>query len=269
MKDLTFCLITCGEETEQDCLKAIEHVRDRVELIEVRNVFPQIKALQEMTDKVQTKYLVPLDADIILEHEALDRMEVAYRKREGDPKWHTILFPLWDTLTEQQILAVKVMRAEILKKYPFHETATPDVEHYKRITDAGYTCVTNYLKLRPIGKHVVKGHHFCYNKYRDVYMTLRTHGWAWDEGAFKGGTSLLERANNHFNFFMWKLAATGNEDYVSCIAGLVDGLTSPLENRSKTLERKSYRIPNLDAIDLFMQWYFDNSPSTTTALGIF
>ena len=48
MKDITVCLMTCGEETESECLKAIEHWRDKVEFQEVRNVTPQIKALNQM-----------------------------------------------------------------------------------------------------------------------------------------------------------------------------------------------------------------------------
>lgn len=264
MKELTFCFISCGEETSEECLKAVEPFRDSCEVIEVRNVYPQIKALQAMTEGVQTKYLVPLDADIVLNPDAYQRLREAILRFGDDPMWHTILFPLWDTLTEQQILALKLMRADILKQIPFHESATPDVEHYKRITEAGYTCIDHYLRMRPIGNHVVKGHHFCYHKYRDVYMTLRNHGWAWDEGAFKGGSSLVERSKNHFNYFMFKLASTQNEDYRSCIAGMVDGLSAPLENRSKTLASKEYSIRNDEAIHRYIWWYMEHDPWITS-----
>jgi hypothetical protein len=258
MKLITFCFTTCGEETSDDCLKAIEPWRDQVEVLEIRNVFPQIKALQQMVEGVQTELLVPLDADLILDEDAYERLLKAYRKFSNDPKWHTILFPLWDTLTEQRILALKLMRSKVLKQIPFNDTATPDIDHYKRLTDAGYTCVTRYLEKSTIGDHVVKGHHFCYHKYRDVYMTLRQNEWAWDENVFKGGSTIVERAKIHFDFFMYKLALTEKEDYLSCIAGMVDGLTAPQENKSKSLEKREYRISNEKAIDAFWKWRLYN-----------
>jgi hypothetical protein len=254
---ITLCYISCGEETGRECLEAIRSFRDKIVLLPIENVFPQIKALNLMIEKTETEYLIPLDGDIILNNDAYDRIERALSNHRNDDKWHSILFPLWDTLTERKILALKLMRTSILKQFPFKDSATPDVEHYQRLTEAGYTCVDKYLTRSPIGNHVVRGHHFCYCKYKDVYQTLRVNKVAWDEGAFVGGGTLVERAKNHFGFFMYKLAMTGNQDYLSCIAGMVDGLTSPLENKSKSLDRVNYRIANANAIDLFWQWCFD------------
>jgi hypothetical protein len=87
-------------------------------------------------------------------------------------------------------------------------------------------------------------------------MTLRcNNNRIWDEGVFKGGDNIVERAKNHFDFFMYKLAMTENKDYLSCIAGMMDGLTSNLEYRSKSLEDKNYKVSNKTAIDDFLGWY--------------
>ena len=180
MKDLTFCLITCGEETESECLAAIKPFRDKIVFQEVRNVFPQITALNQMLDQVTTPYLIPLDSDMILDENAYERIRMAIDKFSHDLNWHSLLFKLWDTLTEQEILALKILRTSIVKQYPFVDSPTPDVLHYKELTEAGYTCIDRYLTKSPIGKHVVRGPHFCYNKYRDVYMTLRRYKQAWD-----------------------------------------------------------------------------------------
>lgn len=255
MKELTFVLMTCGEETEAECLAAIEPFRDEIEFFEVRNVFPQITALNRMIEGVRTEFFIPLDADMVLEPDAWPRIKNALNRNRHNPQWHSILFKLYDTLTEREILALKILRAKVAKEHMFVESATPDVEHYQRLTAAGYTCIHDYLKQWPIGRHIVRGHHFCYNKYRDVYQTYRSHNFEWDSGAFMGGTDLRTRAKAHFDYFMCKWLETENKDYLSCIGGMLDGITSPLEHKSKTLEKREYRFKNEEAIHHFMEWW--------------
>lgn len=255
MKDLTICLMTCGEETERECLAAIDHWRDKIEFIEVRNISPQIKALNQMLRSVKTEFLIPLDADIILNHDAYDRVCRALDKFRHDSNWHSILFKLWDTLSEKEILALKILRTQIMKVHMFNESATPDVEHFHRLTHAGYTCIDKLLVKNPIGNHVVKGKHFCYYKYRDVYQTLRVHGYEWDSGVFMGGETILEKSKNHFDFFVKKYVDTKNDDYLWCIAGMTDGLIAPIENKSKTLAERVYKFTKIDAMDAYLSWY--------------
>lgn len=253
---ITMCLMTCGELTEKDCLKAIEPFRHLIVLQEVRNVHPQIKALNQMLDQVKTEYLIPLDADMILDgSKSFHRIEVAIGEDEKDPQWHSILFPLWDTLTDRKIMALKILRTKVMKEFPFMESATPDVEHFQRLTDAGYTCVDRHLSEDPIGLHIVRGAKFCYHKYRDVYQTLRSHGFEWDSGAFMGGETILEKSKKHFDFFFYKWVTTENKDYLYCIAGMMDGLTSPIEHKSKSLAEKRFQIKAKDAVGCYLSWY--------------
>lgn len=249
------CLMSCGELTEKACLKAIKPFRDKIVFQEVRSVYPQKKALNQMLDQCKTKWLIPLDADIVLNDIAFRRIEIAIAEDGVDPKVHSILFPLWDTLTEKRILALKILRMEIMKQFSFSESATPDVEHFKRLTEAGYLCVDRHLTEDVIGEHVVKGPKFCYHKYKDVYQTLRSHGFEWDSGAFMGGETTIEKSRKHFEFFFHKLMMTENNDYLYCIAGMVDGLTSPMEHKSKSLKRKNFRIKAKSAIDEYILWY--------------
>lgn len=255
MNEVTFVLLTCGEKTERLCLQAIEPFRQYVDFVEIRNVFPQIKALNKMIESVKTQYFVPIDADMVLNSDAWRRLSAAldkYRFREG---WHSILFPLWDTLTERRILALKLLKTSVMKENPFHDSPTPDVEHFKRLTAQGYSCVQEFLKEHPIGKHIIKGKHFCYNKFRDVYQTYRAHNFEWDSGIFMGGDDLESKAKAHFDFFLRKYMETENKDYLHCIAGMMDGIISPLENRSKTLERGRYRMNSKYIIETFFNWY--------------
>lgn len=260
MKQITFVMMTCGELSEKDCLKAIEPIRDQIEFFEVRNVFPQIKALRAMVEGVQTEYFIALDADMVLYENAWARIQNALRHHYRNTSWHSILFPLWDTLTEKKILALKLMRTKAMKENLFNESATPDVEHYQRLTNAGWTCIHDYIRHNPIGDHRVIGKHFCYFKYRDVYQTYKSHNFEWDSGAFMGGDDLRSRAKAHFDFFLYKWLVTENRDYLHCIAGMMDGILSPVEHKSKTLEHKEYKVPTDLAVHEFYHWYMRDEP---------
>lgn len=255
MKQVSFVLMTCGELSEEACLAAVEPFHNEIEFHVVRNVYPQIKALNKMIDMVKTPYFIPLDADMVLYSDAWPRIQNAINKNEHDKKWHSILFQLYDTLTEKNILALKILRTEVMKKFPFSDTPTPDVEHYKRLTEAGYTCVHDYLKLRPIGDHVIKGKKFCYYKFRDVYQTYRAHNFDWDSNVFMGGNDLRSHAKAHCDFFLYKWFETENKDYLHCLAGMMDGILFPLENKSKSLEKEEYKIESKWAFEAFMAWY--------------
>lgn len=256
-KDITLCLMTCGELTEGECLAAIAPWRDRIVLQEVRNVYPQITALNQMISQAETPYLVPLDADIILRPNAYERIRMAVDKYSFDDDWHSIIFPLYDTLTQRKILALKVLRTKVVQDVSFEESATPDVTHFKRLTDAGYRCIDRYLSRDVIGDHVIRGPHFCYHKYRDVYQTLRSHGWEWDSGVFLGGRTLEEMAKNHYDFFLTEYILQSNDDYLYCIAGMLDGITSPIAHKSKSLAPREFAVKAEFAIDEFLRWYRD------------
>lgn len=266
MKNITVVMATCGEETEGRCVESILPFIDEVEFITIRNVFPQVKMLNQMIDMVQTPYFIALDADMILYQDAWDRISNAWRKHWRDSDWHSILFPLWDTLTERKILALKLMRTSIMKDNLFSESATPDVEHYQRLTSQGYVCIHDYLKQKPIGDHVVVGNHFCYHKYRDVYQTYRSHNFEWDSGAFLGGNDLRSRAKAHYDFFLTKWIFTNNDDYLYCIAGMMDGILSPIENKSKSLNRSEYSITKKEAIDYYLKWAIEKEMYQTGVL---
>lgn len=257
MADVTFVLMTCGELSEKQCLAAIEPFRSEIQFFEVRNVCPQIMALNQMIDGVSTDYFIPLDADIVLNEDAWPRIKKALEENKNDPSWHSILFPLFDTLTDRRILALKILRTSVAKDNRFVDGPTPDVEHYKRLTNLGHTCVHRYLNELPIGKHIVCGKHFCYFKYRDVYQTYRFYNFEWDSGAFMGGHDLRSRAKAHFDFFFYKYVETNRKDYLHCIAGMMDGILSPLEPKSKTLADRTYMVKSRKAIETFMNWYLE------------
>lgn len=269
MSDITVCVMSCGELLERKCLMAIRPLLHECKLLRIRNITPQVKALNLMVERTETEFLLPVDADIILNPDAWPKIRTALNKQRHRSDWHSILFRLWDTLTEREILALKLLRTSVMKEHPFKETATPDVEHYQRLTEAGYTCVHDYLKLPPIGKHIVKGKVFCYHKYRDVYQTYKAHGFEWDSGAFLGGETLPERALAHYHYFFYKWITTNNKDYLWCIAGMMDGITSPTENKSKSFKSKKCNLSWKAGIHLFYDWYREFGNEFQTGFYLF
>ncbi len=250
--NITVCLQTCGEETERKCLKAIAPWKHRFIYQEVRNVTPASSALYQMISQCKTEYLVPLDADMILYPGFFDRWTKAITESHG--KWHSILFPLWDTLTQERIMAQKIFRTEAVKEIPYKDDRGVDVQHYRDLTCAGYHAI-NKMHEEPIGDHCVEGDFFCYAKYKDLYMTLRHHPNVILESHFKGGDSLDERATNHLKYFKQRHKETGNRDYLFCIAGMVDGVVSLLDRTSKDLSERTMKIMTTDAEDLFWAWH--------------
>jgi hypothetical protein len=176
MNDLTVCLMTCGEVTEPDCLEAIrswthcEPWHRPFTFQEVRGLTPASTALNQMFSQCQTQYLVPLDADMIVYPTFLSRVENALKNASEDDKWHTILFPLWDTLTLEKIYALKVFNMKAMRSIPYKDDPCPDIQHYKDMTSAGLHSIDLFHE-DPIGDHVVKGNFYCYAKYRDLYLT--------------------------------------------------------------------------------------------------
>ena len=254
MKKLTVCLQTCGEETERECLSALGPTSSFV-FQEVRNVTPAVNSLNKMMTQCETSYLIPLDADMVLRTDWLERVMGKLATAQGD--WHSILFPLWDTITYEKILALKVLNMEKMGHILFKDDPCPDIRHYREMTDCGLRCL-NFFDEDPIGDHVVRGNFFCYAKYRDLYMVHRAHPQSVLSTHFKGGNNICERALNHYNFFKDQWIRTGNNDYCYCIAGMVEGLTAPLRYVSKDLSDREMRVKLNMSDKSFWEWYNTN-----------
>jgi hypothetical protein len=102
-----------------------------------------------------------------------------------------------------------------------------------------------------------------------VYQTYRSHDFEWDSGAFMGGHDLRTKAKAHFDYFLFRYIKTMDPDYLSCIAGMVDGIVSPIEHRSKTLQHTAYAVRQDRAVDAFLKWYMTPMVNNTSGLMIF
>ena len=58
----------------------------------------------------------------------------------------------------------------------------------------------------------------------------------------------------HYDFFLYKWIMTNNPDYLCSIAGMMDGILSTVENKSKSLENRQYFIDKNYAIEAYLKW---------------
>lgn len=257
--DVTFCLMTCGEETELDCLGAIHFEKElgAFRYQEVRNLSPASVALNAMFDQCETRFLVPLDADMVLYLGYWDRIRDKIQQHQDKNDWHSILFPLWDVFTQRKILALKVFNMGAMKEIKYPDDACPDILHYRMLEQAGLKC-WNYFDEDPIGDHIIRGKYFCYAKYRDLYMVHRVHPQYALDSHFQGGRNIKEKSRNHADFFRQRLELTGNEDYLYAFAGMVEGLTAPIKCTSKDLSDREMRVSIDEVEEIYQDWYSKN-----------
>jgi hypothetical protein len=248
MVDLTLCLITCGEDTEKECLQAIQHESANFAFEEVRNVRPQAAANNMVMDKVKTKYFIPLDSDIVLYPDFLTRIR-KYIESYKNETWYHICIPLYDTLSERKIMSLKVMRHDVLASNPYKDVRVPDIEHYRRLEAMGYKNINLYNQVEPIGDHVVRGPQRCYFRYKDTYLAYRLY-WG-DEHARK-------KSYIDYKFFIEKHGKTDNSDFLYCLAGMTDGLTRSEDmHKSKDMNEQMVISPE-DCLKIYRKRFLRN-----------
>lgn len=230
--------MTCGEETEKECLDAVSaHSKDFV-FQEVRNLTPQTVALNTMIHQCNTEFLVPLDADFVLYKNFWQRMNHAIDMYRHEQRWHSILFPLWEDLTQRKVRSIKIFRTAIIKKIPYRNTRHPDFTHFNDLKNNGYNAIDLYAEP-PIGDHVIRGNERCYFKFKDWFLCLRS---------VKTKAEVAQKAKDFLTMFEKLYNQTKNNDYLYCITGLYDGLTDGEGlGHSKDAFEKNMRI-SLDEI---------------------
>ena len=205
---LTITLITCGEDTEAECRDALGDVQYNV----IRDVQPQSKAANRAMSECPGQYLVTVDSDMVLYPGWMDRIERSLHIHHTDPNWYQILFWLYDTLTNSPILALKLQRPHI--SLPLRDVRVPDRDHYPRMRRHRPHLQIYGPHGDPIGNHIVAGPERCYFKYKDAAIAASLYG---------GGKSECDEI---YRVLRSRHCETNHNDYLYCIAGLIDGLRS-------------------------------------------
>jgi len=130
LDDLTVYIISSGEDTENDCVAALQAQSCSFKIEFIRNVCPMSKAFQSMPDRCSTKFFLQVDADMILEKEAVYKL---YTAIVNSPFW---IYCITGQLFEEGFGvggAVKCWKKSLFNFISFRNKRTVDRDLYSRL----------------------------------------------------------------------------------------------------------------------------------------
>ena len=136
--DTTVFVTTIGDE--QHFSRCTEHLERQsakraVEIID--HVAPMSAALQEMIDRCQTPFYVQVDEDMQLFPHAIESLERMIK--DAPPSVAIICAYVWDCETQRPIQGVKIYRHEVVKRFPYKDTLSCEIEQIARMKAAGFS----------------------------------------------------------------------------------------------------------------------------------
>jgi len=137
LDDTTVFVTTVGDSVNlADCLSHLEGqtVRCRVQIID--HVAPMSAAFAQMHERCTTPHYVQVDEDMLLYPHALATLRELIG--QTDSGVCLVCAPLWDWDVERPILGVKIYRHEIVKRFPYQQTLSCEVEQLRRMEAAGH-----------------------------------------------------------------------------------------------------------------------------------
>lgn len=245
--ELTFCLISSGELTSQDCYDQIEPYlkKKNFKFQEVTNVAPQYTAFNQMIKQCNTEFLIPLDADMLLKRNAINQVTHTIKNWKDLENWHTILFPVYDTQFEITGRSLKVFRTEILSEVPFKDVRFMDNQHWIDLQSKGYTAI-DLTEGIPIADHVVKGEYFSYMRAKNHVIGAKTH-----LNKTKAATGELPKGMFKLLIEGFQILLSKNDlDSKYAIMGAYDGFhsdTPPPHKNSDDWAKRTYVKPSIVA----------------------
>jgi hypothetical protein len=137
--ELTTVFVTTigAKENFEDCMQHLRQqtVERRVEVID--HVAPMSAAFQRMLDQCRTPLYIQVDEDMILFPHAIETLERLISQSPAETAM--VCAPLWDCDIEQPIEGIKIYRHEIVKRFPYHNTLSCEVEQLARFAAGGFT----------------------------------------------------------------------------------------------------------------------------------
>lgn len=132
--DLTVFVVTSGDEPLDECLEALARQTISFPVERVEGVHPMSAAFQAMPDRCRTRYFVQVDADMILEPDAVERLYEAIRA--SGPRTFQVSGPLWQDGFGVGG-AVKCWKRGLFRAFRFRDRRTVDRDLYRRTVRLG------------------------------------------------------------------------------------------------------------------------------------
>lgn len=147
-EDLTVFVISMGEQIAPTCLEALSEQSCHFRLDYIHNISPMSAAFQSMPDKCRTKYFVQVDADMVLENDAIERL---YKALKQAPPW---VYRVYGQLIEDGVGlsgAVKCWRRSTFRWLRFTDSRTVDRTFHRKASVFGLRM--KKIDGGPLGTH--------------------------------------------------------------------------------------------------------------------
>lgn len=176
---LTISLLTVGETTTDEVRRRSRETVERLgcRYDEVVNVTPLWRAMQTQAERCETEWYLQQDADVLLEPGAVERLWA--RAGNEEEKLDAVYGWLWDDVADRAVLALRMTRADVVRRIPFRDVPGPDSDQHARMVEA--SCRIAYVDEATtrdgcVGVHVVGTPERAFRHWRDLVMKQRVEG---------------------------------------------------------------------------------------------
>jgi|TARA_Y100000310_G_scaffold295634_1_gene327181 hypothetical protein len=159
---LTVFLISAGEDTYDDCEKALSNQDCVFHTKHIKDVFPMSNAFQAMPDNCETKYFAQVDADMILYPNSISTLYNEIKRSSP------LTYMVTGSLEEKGFGIrghVKCWKKSIFRWFSFRDVRTVDRDLYKRL---------RYFGLRQNNLSTILGEHI--PRYSSFSSYLKSKG---------------------------------------------------------------------------------------------
>lgn len=151
--EITVFVTTIGDEPNfTDCMNHLRNQTSLFTLNVIKNVAPMSAAFQNMIDSCLSPYYVQVDEDMLLHPSAIEYLYGIISRSHKSVC--IVCAPLWDCEINMPIYGAKIYRHSIVRKFPYANKASCEVEQITRMNAAGFHIL--YIPLintRCIGEH--------------------------------------------------------------------------------------------------------------------
>ena len=241
-KELTVFLVSVDDDTPnlRHCRAALAKQDCKFIIKSIHNVAPMDRAFQEMINRCETPYFIQVDMDMILYPDGIKRLFDGMKEQDDTAVIYCL--PLWDVHLQRTILGCKCYRADIMKRYPYRDSFSCEMDQVNRMKEDGFKTVSVWSSFKRdsecVGDH---GAHYTplsvFVRYKRLIEKSRMYPWIeWVGVLPKEFKERYESDKSDLNFY--------------ALAGAMAGLTSNIDDCEGEMDyRKVWRLPEFERID--------------------
>jgi len=249
--EVTVFVPTVGAASLPSCLAHLAEQDCRFRLRMIENVAPMSAAFQAMLDLCETPYYVQVDEDMLLHPDAVRRLHANLRCAPADVAF--VVACLHDVHLEAPVQGVKIFRHGIVRRYPFADVQSCELDQIDRMRADGFTyqlmprdgdgtADAIAFPFRILGLHGgIYSPRSVYERFRTLEMARRKHPRRFrhqEEWPRMLVERFLER-RNPLDFY--------------ALMGLLAGTLSPADARGEKDFRTYSSLPGFDLAMAFMR----------------